>query len=129
MLPDKDAKCHLTGFEKSCRQLVADGACTRWKMLFVNNPATGVDEHSYDCIDNHAHMLRYSMLRALDQNTASLDKVASETKKAHDEHVTMAAIAVQRSTETIRQVFTSYVSPTDAIPYHENEDQKALPFA
>lgn len=30
-LPPKEKKCHHTGFEKSCRALVAEGSCDRWK--------------------------------------------------------------------------------------------------
>lgn len=125
MLPDKDLKCHRTGFEKSCRQLVSDGACNRWKQLQGTNPVTGAPMDLWDCIDNHAHTLRVCAVRSIESSAASVESMRNEAKKAHDEHVSMASIAVQRSTDTIKRVFTAYVSPVEHFPPHE--DQKALP--
>jgi hypothetical protein len=126
-LPDKDLKCHLTGFEKSCRTLVCDGHCKRWK------PLEGIEDGAkftrWDCIDNHAHTLQKITVFSIQSNSAAVESMRNKANEAHQEQKTMAAIAVQRSQDTIRQVFTSYVAPTDAIPYHENDDQKALPFA
>jgi len=31
MIPPITKKCHHTAFEKSCRSLIADGTCDRWK--------------------------------------------------------------------------------------------------
>lgn len=103
MLPDPKTKCHLTGFTKSCLKLVSSGACTRWKTLPINDPGTGQDKWVYDCIDNHAHDLRWCLLRAVDQAAASTDKVATEVKKTRDENAGMSAIAIQRANETIAE--------------------------
>lgn len=118
MLPDKSAKCHLTGFTKSCLRLVSSGACKRWKALPVNDPATGKDDLVYDCLDNHAHVLRWCTLRAIDQAAASTDKVANEVKKSRDENATMAAIAIQRSTDTIRRA----LGPVETALMIEDQD-------
>jgi len=126
-LPDKDLKCHLTGFEKSCRQLVCDGACKRWKFLEFRDGDKLIP--SWDCIDNHAHTLQKLTVFSIQSNSAAVESMRNEAAKAHGEQITMASIATQRSQDAIRHVFTSYSQPTDAIPYHENEDQKALPFA
>ncbi len=127
MLPDKDIKCHRTGFEKSCRALVADGACNRWKLLQGTDPTTGAPINLHDCIDNHAHTLLIAAVRALESNSAAVESMRNEAKKAHDDNVTMAAIAVERSKDTIRQVFTAYVSPTEALPHYCSE-QRELPY-
>jgi hypothetical protein len=104
-LPEKDLLCHLTGFTKSCRHLVSEGACGRWRDLPVNNPNTGTNEVLWDCIDNHAHILRHDLVRCINSNSASIESMRNESKKAHDEQVTMAAIAVHRSTEAVRDLF------------------------
>jgi hypothetical protein len=126
-LPDKDLKCHLTGFEKSCRTLVCDGACRRWKLLEGREGDKPLAV--WDCIDNHAHTLQKIMVFSIQSNSAAVESMRNEAVKAHGEHLTLASIAVQRSQDTIRQVFPSYSTPTDAIPYYEDENQKALPFA
>jgi hypothetical protein len=126
-LPDKDIKCHLTGFEKSCRQLVCDGACKRWKLLEGREGDKTLAV--WDCIDNHAHTLQKITVFSIQSNSAAVESMRNKADEAHREHLTLASIAVQRSTDTIRQVFTSYVSPTDAIPHYQDDDQKALPFA
>lgn len=127
-LPDKDLKCHRSGFEKSCRQLVCDGACKRWKLLEgINDDATKFAQ--WDCIDNHAFTLQKITVFSIQSNSAAVESMRNKADEAHQEQKTMAAIAVQRSADAVRQVFASYIAPTDAIPYHHDDDQKALPFA
>ncbi len=116
MLPDKDVKCHRTGFTQSCRQLVAEGSCTRWRSLPINDPATGENKLVYDCIDNHSHDLNWCILRAIDQNSASLDKVATEVQAHRNESVTMAAIAVDRSQKAIRDLVIQNEPAPKALP-------------
>lgn len=101
---------------------MASGACTRWKMLPINDPRTGTDVQVYDCIDNHAHDLRWCILRAIDQAAASTDKVATEVKKSRDENVTMAAIAVQRANDAVREALRAepdqlLIESSDAIQH------------
>lgn len=126
-LPDKDLKCHLTGFEKSCRQLVFEGACKRWKLLEGREGDKPIAV--WDCIDNHAHTLQKITVFSIQSNSAAVESMRNEAVKAHGEQITMASIATQRSADAIRQVFTGYSAPTDAIPFHHDDDQKALPFA
>lgn len=107
MLPDKDIKCHCTGFEKSCRQLVTDGSCNRWKQLVGSDPRTGAPLDLWDCIDNHAHTLRVCAVKAIESNSAAVESMRNEAKEAHGEQITMAAIATDRARHAIRDVFIS----------------------
>lgn len=52
-LPPKEKLCHHTGFEKQCRALVCEGACSRW----VHHPGQGPFKHipkasDWGCIDD-----------------------------------------------------------------------------
>lgn len=72
-LPDKDAQCHRTGFEKGCRSLVADGACRRWRKVNGTPAGETAPRDIYDCIDNHAHTLMLHLLASSDGNQAATE--------------------------------------------------------
>lgn len=113
MLPDKNIKCHCSGMNMFCRALVSEGSCSRWVSLPITNPENGNNEIRWDCIDNHAHLLRFSIVRSLESNSAAIESMRNEAKKAHDENLSMGAIAVHRSQETFKALV-------------ENNDQKKL---
>lgn len=113
-LPDKDLKCHRAGFEKSCRQLVCDGACKRWVVLEgIENAKPFV---RWDCIDNHAFTLQKITVFSIQSSAAAVESMRNEAKKAHDEQVTMAAIAVHEARKVVRDVLLlGEISPLPAL--------------
>jgi hypothetical protein len=82
-LPDKDIGCHRTGFEKSCRDLVAAGRCRRWVLIQGAHPQTDEPVNRYDCIDNWIPLLLMDVGRNVSQGVAGTDKVANEVRKFH----------------------------------------------
>lgn len=88
-LPAKDVMCHRTDFEKSCRQLVCDGACKRWKMVLGESRTTGAPTEQWDCIDNHAHTLLLNIIAAAQGGQAATESFRNEVigrapRKAND---------------------------------------------
>lgn len=57
MMPPKERMCHLTGFTKSCRELVTSEACCRWSNIVGTNPQTGATVDKWACIDDHVPFL------------------------------------------------------------------------
>jgi hypothetical protein len=73
-LPPKERKCHHTGFSKSCRQLVADGACGKWDFIQGANPQDGAPMMKWDCSENFTHFLLIEIAKASHEGTkATLD--------------------------------------------------------
>lgn len=81
-LPDKDRCCHHTGFEKSCRQLVVDGKCQRWRKVWGTPAGEKTPRDIYDCLDDHAHTLRIGAIVAAEYTGKAVDKVHN----ANQEH-------------------------------------------
>lgn len=51
--PPKGRLCHHTAFEKSCRSLIADGTCDRWKNFPGPSPfATDKKPTEWGCVDD-----------------------------------------------------------------------------
>lgn len=78
MLPDKEVRCHLTGFKKSCRKLVETGQCKRWMAIRGMNPNTGEPMDEHRCIDDWIPLLLIENSQMQRQTGASVDKVATE---------------------------------------------------
>ena len=57
-MPPKERMCHLTGFTKSCRELVTSDACGRWANILGQDPQrTNVTIDKWACIDDHVPFL------------------------------------------------------------------------
>ena len=56
-LPDKEVQCHLTGFKKSCLELVSSGKCRRWMEVTGINPNTGEKFTEGKCTDDWLPLL------------------------------------------------------------------------
>jgi hypothetical protein len=53
MIPPSEKKCHHTAFEKSCRSLVANGICDRWKNLPGPTPfKMDAKPSEWGCVDD-----------------------------------------------------------------------------
>ena len=51
-LPDKDALCHHTGFEKLCSELVTSQKCKRWRFLPGVDVFSGEPRQQWGCTDD-----------------------------------------------------------------------------
>lgn len=95
MLPDKTKMCHRTGFEKSCRNLVADGVCTRWMQIQGNNPNTGEPVNRYDCVDDWVPLLLIENSQQQRQTGAAVESFKNEMVKANENSMRVLAASAQ----------------------------------
>jgi len=102
-LPSEKRKCHRCFFRKSCRDLVLSGACERWAQIKGTHPQTGADLDQWGCIDDLQHLLLLEIGNQTSKVSVELNVLRNEASKAHSEHMTMGAIAVQKSREAIRE--------------------------
>lgn len=103
-LPDSKRKCHCTGFTKSCRKLVVDGHCQgRWLQLLGTHPQTGEARNVWDCIDNHAHVLRLALVQQQAQTGAGVDRMRHEAQQRHDGQTSQLVEALRLTHEVMSE--------------------------
>lgn len=79
MLPDKDVKCHRTGFEKSCRECVVEHKCQAWVQVLGTNPQTGETLAKWACADAWGPMLQVETNRKLHEVGAAIESFRNES--------------------------------------------------
>lgn len=82
LLPPKDLMCHRTGFEKSCRLLVAEGKCNRWKTLEGVDPETLAPMVRSDCVDNWSITLLIDLAGKLVKGTSGVQAATESFRNA-----------------------------------------------
>jgi hypothetical protein len=82
-LPDPKIKCHLTGFTKGCRKLVASGACTRWTHVLGVDANTGQEVNRSDCADNWIVPLMIENSKLQNQTGAAVESFRNEVVRAN----------------------------------------------
>lgn len=93
--------------------------CPLWMSLRGKNPQTGEELDDWNCAMAWGPLLAVNAAREMAMLGAEMNAMRNETKKASDEHLTMAAIAVQRSTDAIDTAISRYASPSlTAAPTH-----------
>ena len=80
-LPSKEKMCHVTGFSKPCRTLVADGACDRWLQIHGNSPNTGEPMNESRCIDDWTPFLLMENSQMQRQTGAAVESFRNEMKE------------------------------------------------
>lgn len=101
-IPNEKRKCHRCNFEKSCRALVLEGACERWAKISGSHPQTGQPLEEWGCIDDLQHILLLEIGNQTSKVGLELNVLRNETAKAHSEQVSMAAAAVQRAANAVK---------------------------
>ena len=84
MLPDKNIGCHHTGFQKTCRSLVANGKCNRFIQIQGKDPNTGQDVNKWDCIDNWGPLLAIENAQQSRQTGAAVESFRNEMVRANE---------------------------------------------
>lgn len=82
MLPSPARMCHRTGFEKSCRKLVAEGHCERWASHDLIHPITKVQAKESGCADDLSLLMLMRINNAQIETTASVDKTHNAAEAA-----------------------------------------------
>lgn len=88
-LPNKDIGCHHTGFEKSCRELVASGRCNRWVQLQGLDRNTGQPFNEWNCTDNWSVRLQVEGNQMTREAGAATETLRNEVIRQHAESMTM----------------------------------------
>lgn len=85
-IPDKKRMCHLTGFTKSCRDLVMDEACqNRWVNVIGQNPQTLEKFNMWGCVDDQTTMLQMRIEHRLMGVQAAVESRGNEMIKMQTE--------------------------------------------
>ena len=96
--------------------------CPLWMSVRGKNPQTGEELDDWNCALAWGPLLAVSVARETHAASVELNQMRNETKKAHDEHMTMAAIAVQRASEATEGVIAKYAGgyapalPLNSVP-------------
>lgn len=111
-IPNEKRKCHRCSFEKGCRELVMSGACERWRRIPISqDPFSGEQLEQWGCLDDHMFTLLADVGRQTYSTTVETNKLRNEVKAAHDEDMTLGAIAVQRAREAVHDEVAKTVNP------------------
>lgn len=115
-LGPKDLVCplHRQKMVKVCH------TCPMWMSIRGKHPQTGADVDDWNCALAWGPVLAVNAAREMSMVSKEVSVMRSDNRKAHDEHVTMAAIAVQRSNDTIENTIAKYAlssPPSHQIPY------------
>lgn len=94
-LPPKEAMCHCTWFEKSCRDLVVSGACRRWTRIDGMNPQTGEKLDRWDCVDNHVPTILMSIGKATVECGAATESFRNEYVKIGHQQIAQRERAIK----------------------------------
>lgn len=99
-LPDKETKCHRTGFQLSCFECVTQHGCRLWKNIKLEgdprldpNAAQSAVDH-WDCVDSLMDLYQRDMLRRQLQTTVTVDKLSNEVKQANDAGMANALMGI-----------------------------------
>lgn len=95
--------------------------CPFWMKLQIND-ANGNPIDEWKCKEVWDTLLAYKMCQETSAVGVEVNELRNETKKAHDESVTMAAIATQRASDAVRstvQHLAGIKSEGGAIPLVE----------
>jgi len=87
-LPDKDIKCHHTGFEKSCRDMVVNCNCRKWVNILGADPQTGATFNNWNCLDSFMPKLILENTQQQRQTGAAVESFRNEVVRRHDENLT-----------------------------------------
>jgi hypothetical protein len=98
MNPDKETKCHRTGFQMTCFTCVTEHNCRLWKRVELEfDPETGAKGLvKYDCIDSLADLYSKDMLRRQVQTTAEVNAFRVEAKVANNQEMLGAFARINR---------------------------------
>ena len=95
MLPDKNIKCPATGFNRSCREIVAECNCPKFIKICGVNPNDGQPVDKFGCVDSFMHMLLIENSQMQRQTGASVESFRNEMVKANENSLRMLAASSQ----------------------------------
>lgn len=127
-IPSEKRRCHHCQMEKSCRDLVLSGACERWVNIKGQHPQTGEPLDRWGCVDDLNHILLLEIGNQTSKVSVELNVMRNDSAKAQSEQLTMAAIAVNKAREAVKDVMTEGVQPLllEAVLRRQSPDNALL---
>jgi hypothetical protein len=84
MLPDKNIRCHRTGFARTCASIVGKGQCRLYMQLMGMHPQTGEQLNKWGCADEFLPMLLIENSQQQRQTGAAVESFRNEMVSAND---------------------------------------------
>lgn len=102
-LPDKETRCHRTGYQETCFRCVTEYGCRLWKRLELQaDRASGQPiVEVYDCKDSHDDVYMKNIIGRLDTITGSIDRLRKEVQESNDAGMANALAGLN---ENIRRI-------------------------
>jgi hypothetical protein len=101
MLPDKNVKCPSTGFNKSCREIIAEWTCPKWVKISGMNPNTGEQLDDYGCVDSFLPMLLIENSKQQRSTAAAVESFRNEMVNGNQQ--SMMLLAQQFNTKLLEK--------------------------
>jgi hypothetical protein len=95
-LPDEKTRCHHTGFEKSCREIVTGCGCRKWVSVDGHNPNTGEAVKRFDCADAWVPMLLIENSQMQRQTGAAVESLRNDAVRGHRQQMMALLTMVAR---------------------------------
>jgi hypothetical protein len=77
-LPDKEVKCHHTGFKVSCFDGVTKHGCQKWTQVLGKNPQSHEELNRYGCADSFLPLIMIENTQVLRMTTVEVNKLRNE---------------------------------------------------
>lgn len=85
--------------------------CPWWLQVRGRNPNNGEEVDHWNCSIAFLPLLQIDTSNHVRQADATIQAMRNEAKEAHDQNITIGAIAVQRSRDAVRDTFVEDVVP------------------
>lgn len=108
-LPPKERGCHRTGFERKCRELVAEGLCQRWVCVRGQHPQTGKDLDTYGCAEDMVPMLLIENSRCQRETRDAVLSFRDQVDQAHRMGLVLGA--ADRGGAALPALFDTAIEP------------------
>ncbi len=83
-LPDEKIMCHMTGFEKSCYDMVTKCKCRKWVHWQGEHPQIkGKVVDQWDCRDHLDHLMGIQVVQAIRQTTNTINEWRKEVDQTN----------------------------------------------
>lgn len=104
MLPDEKIMCHETGFEKSCRDMVINSRCRKWRQIQGTNPNTGEPLNQWDCVDGWMPFLTLENTQQVRQVGAAVESFRNEAARTSQVQTALIMNAARPHLDRSREI-------------------------
>lgn len=108
MLPDEKTKCHRTGFEKGCRDMVVNCNCRAWVRIKGRHAETDAPVDLYDCADHWGPQIAQQSTEVIQKHlltiAQSVDQLRKEVHEANDIQMAGALAHLNNRMDAMRAI-------------------------